>query len=958
MKSNDSSPFDSPLLSLRDAQVTASLSTVAAEAFERRFVEVIRELASEPQLEAFRNEYEKVHRLLLKSVEGEKRLIGKVDELKGELSSHGTKIETAVQLSQEDETTISTLRMEIEKAWAMADTAHQREKESREKIQVLKEQVRELDSLVSQSAGLTMGQEAYLRDLINSKRQLEDEHTILTTRVLHLSEEQKEYMKQCHKLQVEEMEVQEDYNKRLAAYQSILLDLEALQKERITVEQSLREYRSTTEKNVVEIEKKKAQIEPFSLEEARLKKEAVEVSEAVQSLNRQVEDFQHRFKLEAAKLSSAEEKITVLTGDIQKKQATLKEKKKELDKEVRILKRAEEQGKRQQAELAELVKERDSLILETNKIGAESDNAVEIATQKEKELQTLESDFHKSMIQKTAAIQENATKENERSILDGQRLLEEGQRCSAVEELSALLVENEKTRKHLFLSEQVHQKNLAEAQKLTLEYHKTLDHIRTKRSDAKKLRELFASHEKKQKLQQELLERVNLDRNRTEKQLRETEADWEELKETHKSKSSDIERMKMELIEKESMLCQLHTVSKQIHRDTACTEQRASHLKEDCLHAQTRIQALSDELNHLTTVVASCDAEKLRQDMRLRAITTERNVLATQLIRRNEELRLLYDKVQLQQNILEKGALDYASKVNEIVDSRDKLMELRLRCRIALVRLRYIERLKKKELKVNQLLTEERARVRALTEELSKPVNVHRWRRLEGRQPALLEEIAKVQMLQKKLIAKCDECVRKSAELKKKETEYTQLRCRLARMPGPEVADDLALYCENIEKRKAQITTMKNDLRGVELHSEVLADEVRQLNEELWEVKNKYMKAKAQRELLLRERNVMQRTWGVLAPAAHAAMYQKAILNLPPRAKTAPIEASGSSSSPPTPLITRLSQSNLGVSRKALMRTEEDLLQTLTSGTRGANYPLSKPKGLKVIAGGGFSFTR
>lgn len=958
MENSESVPFDSPVLPLRDVQISASLSTVAAEAFEHRFVEVIRELASEPQLEAFRNEYEKVHRLLLKSVEGEKRLIGKIEELRGELSSHGSKIETAVQLSQEDESTISTLRMEIEKAWAMADTAHQREKESREKIQVLKEQVRELDALVSQSAGLTMGQEAYLRDLISSKRQLEDEHSILTTRFLHLSEEQKEYMKHHHKLQVEEIEVREDYNKRLAAYQSILLDLEALQKERITVEQSLREYRSTTEKNVVEIEKKRAQIEPFSQEEARLKKEAMEVSETVQTLNRQVEDFQHRFKLEAARLSSAEEKIAVLTSEVPKKQAILKERKKELEKEVRILKRAEEQGKRQQGELADLVKERDNLIVEGNKISAESDSAVEIATQKEKELQALEGDFHKSMIQKTAAIQENATKEDERSILDGERLLEEGQRCSAVQELSALLVENEKTRKHLFLSEQLHQKSLTEAQKLTLEYHKTLDHIRAKRSDAKKLRELYASHEKKQKLQQELLERVNLDRSRTEKQLRETEADLRELKETHKSKSSDIERMKMELIEKESMLCQLHTVSKQIHRDTACTEQRASHLKEDCLHAQTRIQALGDELNQLSTVVASCDAEKLRQDMRLRAITTERNVLATQLIRRNEELRLLYDKIQLQQNILEKGALDYSSKVNDIVDAREKLMELRLRCRLALVRLRFIERLKKKELKVNRLLTEERARVRALTEELSKPVNVHRWRRLEGSQPALLDEIAKVQMLQKKLIAKCDECVRKSSEFKKKEAEYTQLRCRLARMPGPEAADDLALYCENIEKRKAQITTMKNDLHGVELHTEVLTEEVRQLNEELWEVKNKFMKTKTQHDLLLRERNVMQRTWGVLAPAAHAAMYQKAILNLPARAKTAPIETSETNSSFPSPLMTRISQGNLGVSRKALMRTEEDLLHTLTSGTNRANYPLSKPNGLKVIAGGGFSFTR
>lgn len=954
----DSPALEVSSLSLQDTQVNPSLSSVAAEAIEHRFVEVIRELASEPQLEAFRNEYEKVHRLLLKSVDGEKRLIGKIEELKGELASHGAKIETAVQLSQEDESTISTLRMEIEKAWAMADTAHQREKEGREKIQVLKQQVTELDSIVSQSAGLTMGQEAYLRDLINSKRQLEDEHTILASRVLHSSEEQKDCLKQLHKVQVEELEVRDDYNKRLAAYQSILLDLESIQKERIVVEQSLREYRCTTEKHVMEIEKKKVQMEAFTQEEARLQKEAVEVSEAVQGLNRQVEDYQHRFKMEADRLSYAEQKIAVLTSEIPKKQTLLKEKKTELVKEERNLKVAHEQGKRQQEELSELAKDRDRLILESNKVGAEIEGLVEIMSQKEKELQAVEGELRKAMSQKTAVIQENVVKENERALLDGVRMLEEGQRCSTAQELSALLAQNEKTRKHLFEMELLHQKNVTEAQKLTLDCHKTLDQIRAKRSDTKKLRDMYAAHEKKQKVQQELLERVNLDRNRTEKQLRETEADWKDLEAKHMSKTSDIERMKMDLISMEGMLCRLHTVSKQIHRDTACTEQRASHLKEDCLHAQTRIQALTDELNQVSTVVANCDAERLRQDMRLRAITTERNVLATQLIRRNEELRLLYDKIQLQQSILEKGALDYSSKVNDIVDAREKLIETRLRCRLALVRLHFMERLKKKELKANRLVTQERARVRALTEELSKPVNVHRWRRLEGSQPAILEETAKVQMLQKKLIAKCDECARKSAEVQKKGAEYADLRRRLARMPGPEAAEDLALYCENIEKRKSQIALMNKDLQGIELHAEVLSDEVRQLSEELWEVKNKFIKAKARRDLLLRERRIMRRTWGSLAPAAHAAMYQKATITVPARAASSPI-AGGHVTSPARPqVMTRLSEGIPRVSRPLLMKTEEKLLQTLTCGGKGANYPLAKPKGLKIIAGGGFSFTR
>eukprot|EP00796_Vickermania_ingenoplastis_P008590 gene8590-6030_t len=929
----------------KDIPINPSLSTVALEALEHRYVEVVRELASEPQLEPFRNEYEKVHRLLQKSYDGEKRLIGKIKELRDELNTHSTKIDTAVQLSQEDEDTIGTLRMEIEKAWAMADTAHQREKESRETIQVLKQQVQDLDALVSQSAGLTMGQEAYLRDLINTKRQLEDEHLLLSSRVAHLGQEHKEYLKKLRQVQAEETAVRDDFNRRLAAYQALLSDLETQQKERAMKEQSVREYRTTTEKHVVELEKKRVQTESYLQEEVRLKKEAVDLTDEVQALLRQVEDLQHKFKTEADRLSYVEQQNLELKREIPKKQAVLKEKQVELAKEKKNLKAAEHQARTQQGELEQLVAERDKLILDSNDYSSQIDKMLEIVALREKEVQAVEGELQKAMHGKSSTLLENAAKENERTALEGERILEEGKRRSAAQELAAMLTESEKMRKHVFELEQIHQKELTAAQNFMLEYHKTLDQIRSKRSDAKKLRDVFAAHEKKQKVQQELLERVSSDRNRTEKQLRETEADWKELLEKHAGKLGDIEQMKSDLVAKEGMLCRLHTVSKQIHRDTACTEQRASHLKEDCLHANTRIQVLNEEAHQLNQVIANCDAEKLRQDMRLKSITNERNVLATQLIRRNEELRLLYDKIQLQQSMLEKGALDYASKVGEIVDAREQLLETRLRCRLVLVRLRYMERLRKKELSGNKVLIHERARVRALTEELSKPVNVHRWRRLEGSKPALLDDIAKVQMLQKKLLSKCDECKRKRLEIRDKDREYGELRRRLARMPGPEAAEDLTLYHENIEKRHEQIDIMTSEREGIEQHAEVLAEEKRQLSEELWEVTSKYMKAKTRNDLLLRERRTMRQTWGALTPAAHAAIYQKAN------------QEKRSSSANDSQGVTRLS-SGSKLPRERLMETEDALLQALTAGTKAPVYPLTKPKNLKTYVGGGFAFTR
>lgn len=54
-------------------------------------------------------------------------------------------------------------------------------------------------------------------------------------------------------------------------------------------------------------------------------------------------------------------------------------------------------------------------------------------------------------------------------------------------------------------------------------------------------------------------------------------------------------------------------------------------------------------------------------------------------------------------------------------------------------------------------LLEERSKVRALADELSRPMNVHRWRKLECSDPETFKMVMKIHTLQKRLIAKSEE---------------------------------------------------------------------------------------------------------------------------------------------------------------------------------------------------------
>ena len=63
---------------------------------------------------------------LFNCTDNEKRLTKKVKELNGEIVGNAAKVQTALRLSEEDQTTIVTLKKEVEKAWKLVDASHEK----------------------------------------------------------------------------------------------------------------------------------------------------------------------------------------------------------------------------------------------------------------------------------------------------------------------------------------------------------------------------------------------------------------------------------------------------------------------------------------------------------------------------------------------------------------------------------------------------------------------------------------------------------------------------------------------------------------------------------------------------------------------------------------------------------------------------------------------------------------
>jgi len=134
--------------------------------------------------------------------------------------------------------------------------------------------------------------------------------------------------------------------------------------------------------------------------------------------------------------------------------------------------------------------------------------------------------------------------------------------------------------------------------------------------------------------------------------------------------------------------------------------------------------------------------------------------------------------------------------------------------------------------------------VKALSEELENPKNFHRWRRLEGTDPDTWEMLQKIQTLQKRLIKKTEEVVEKDVIIQEKEKLYVELKNLLSRQPGPEVAEQLSIYQQNLKEKTRQMKAMASELNMYQAQVNEYKYEIERLTRELQDMKRKYFEQK------------------------------------------------------------------------------------------------------------------
>jgi hypothetical protein len=195
------------------------------------------------------------------------------------------------------------------------------------------------------------------------------------------------------------------------------------------------------------------------------------------------------------------------------------------------------------------------------------------------------------------------------------------------------------------------------------------------------------------------------------------------------------------------------------------------------------------EIKKLEYRIQEFEATRQNQKQQYEALVAERDVLGTQLIRRNDELALLYEKIKIQYETLEHGEQAFLELEDNIRNAKIVQKSLIRDCERNKSSLGEVGASKRKIYEVQRNLLRERTKVKALSEELENPTNQHRWRKLEGNDPSLFEMIQKVKTLQKRLIGKTEQSVEKDLILQERQKLYVELQQILANQMGvPEIA--------------------------------------------------------------------------------------------------------------------------------------------------------------------------
>lgn len=247
------------------------------------------------------------------------------------------------------------------------------------------------------------------------------------------------------------------------------------------------------------------------------------------------------------------------------------------------------------------------------------------------------------------------------------------------------------------------------------------------------------------------------------------------------------------------------------------TDLERSFTKNKMLNAS--LQEKSQEIIDLNNAISSSEKSVAKLYSRLEDRQNEKDFVGTQIIRRNDEIALLAEKLEVTQLALDRGESQYNDRLEDIrrltIDSKNS------RATVDVLKANAVkmENWKNRIAILERELEEKKFENARLLNELETPINVHRWRHLSGHDPNRMELIQKIQILQKRILNQTAVVADKEKMLIAANRLFNSFKMSLCDTKVITMKTELIKARRALNQRTKRLKSLKAESRARELES-------------------------------------------------------------------------------------------------------------------------------------------
>ncbi|EDW80959.1 uncharacterized protein Dwil_GK11806 [Drosophila willistoni] len=247
--------------------------------------------------------------------------------------------------------------------------------------------------------------------------------------------------------------------------------------------------------------------------------------------------------------------------------------------------------------------------------------------------------------------------------------------------------------------------------------------------------------------------------------------------------------------------------------------------RENEIHLKERLlNATRDDLRELKLRLVQSQHTVEEDEKRFKHIsctleetTKEKTLVGLQMVRRNDELLVLREKVAMMQFAIDSGTAQYNKRIEDIRLLKLEITNLSMSRECMRRAVDNTANLRHEIVRLERELNQERLRVTAYSEELSRPCRIHRWRILLGRDPRRYELIRKIQLLLKRNIRLNVERTNMEQRLQDSHQLYNTLKQQMKNMPDPGMAQALSDQQRINRQQRRRVKALTAELRITEI---------------------------------------------------------------------------------------------------------------------------------------------